>query len=79
MSIHLLGQLALDFAVSVPQILAAIGTSALIEVLITFARTRMVVSLDIEALVAVLRGGCAVAGGQVPNSLARIPRLQSVE
>jgi hypothetical protein len=39
-TIHVLGQVALDFHVSVPQILAAILTCAVIEVVITFRRTR---------------------------------------
>jgi hypothetical protein len=39
-TIHVLGQVALDFAVSVPQILAAILTCAVIEIAITFRQTR---------------------------------------
>jgi Na+-translocating ferredoxin:NAD+ oxidoreductase RnfD subunit len=39
-TIHVLGQLGLGFQVSVPQILAAILTCAVIEVAITFRRTR---------------------------------------
>ncbi len=39
-TLHVLGQVALGFHVSVPQILAAILTSAGIEVAITFRRTR---------------------------------------
>jgi len=39
-SIHVLGQFGLDFAVSVPQILAAILTAAVIEVALTFRQTR---------------------------------------
>ena len=39
-TIHVLGQVGLDFQVSVPQILAAILTCALIEVTITFRQTR---------------------------------------
>jgi Na+-translocating ferredoxin:NAD+ oxidoreductase RnfD subunit len=39
-SIHVLGQLGLNFSVSVPQILAAIITSAVLEVAITFRQTR---------------------------------------
>jgi Na+-translocating ferredoxin:NAD+ oxidoreductase RnfD subunit len=39
-TIHVLGQLGLDFAVSVPQILAAILTSAVIEVALTFRQSR---------------------------------------
>ena len=35
-TIHVLGQLALDFHISVPQILAAILTCAVIEVALTF-------------------------------------------
>ncbi|MFN8232711.1 MAG: hypothetical protein U0V56_04340, partial [Actinomycetota bacterium] len=42
-SIHILGQIGLGFAVSVPQILVAILTCALIEVAWTFHRTRAVV------------------------------------
>lgn len=38
-SIHVLGQLALGFAVSVPQILAAIVASGLIEVVVTLRRS----------------------------------------
>ena len=38
-SIHVLGQVALGFRVSVPQILSAIATSALIEVVLTLRRT----------------------------------------
>lgn len=39
-TIHVLGQVALDFAVSVPQILAAIATCAVVEVVVTFGRDR---------------------------------------
>jgi len=39
-TIHVLGQVTLGFHVSVPQILAAIVTSAAIEVALTFRRTR---------------------------------------
>jgi hypothetical protein len=39
-SIHVLGQVALGFRVSVPQILTAIGTCFVIEVLVVFARER---------------------------------------
>lgn len=39
-SIHVLGQVALDFHVSVPQILAAILTGAVLESALTFHRTR---------------------------------------
>ena len=39
-TIHVLGQLGLDFAVSVPQILAAMLTCAVIEVALTFRATR---------------------------------------
>jgi hypothetical protein len=39
-TIHVLGQLGLGFWVSVPQILAAILTTALIELAVTFRRTR---------------------------------------
>ena len=39
-TIHVLGQVALHFHVSVPQILAAILTCAAIEMAVTFARTR---------------------------------------
>jgi hypothetical protein len=42
-SIHILGQLGLDFRVSIPQILVAIITCALIEVAWTFHRSRTVV------------------------------------
>lgn len=42
-SIHILGQLGLHFRVSVPQILVAILTCALIEVVWSFHRTRTVV------------------------------------
>jgi hypothetical protein len=42
-SIHIFGQLGLHFRVSVPQILVAIVTCALIEVVWTFLRTRAVV------------------------------------
>jgi Na+-translocating ferredoxin:NAD+ oxidoreductase RnfD subunit len=40
LSIHALGQIGLGFAVSVPQILAAILTCAIIEVTLTFRQTR---------------------------------------
>jgi hypothetical protein len=40
MSIHVLGQVALGFRVSVPQILTAIGTCFVIEVAVVFARER---------------------------------------
>jgi Na+-translocating ferredoxin:NAD+ oxidoreductase RnfD subunit len=39
-TIHVLGQVGLHFTVSVPQILAAILTSAIIEVALTFRQTR---------------------------------------
>lgn len=42
-TIHVLGQVTLRFHVSVPQILAAILTSAAIEVALTFHRTRAIV------------------------------------
>ena len=42
-TIHVLGQVTLRFHVSVPQILAAILTSAAIEVALTFRRTRSIV------------------------------------
>ncbi len=42
-TIHVLGQVALGFQVSVPQILAAILTCAVIEVVLTFRQTRSVV------------------------------------
>ncbi len=42
-TIHVLGQVALGFQVSVPQILAAILTCAVIEVSITFYQTRSIV------------------------------------
>jgi hypothetical protein len=42
-TIHVLGQVTLRFHVSVPQILAAIVTSAAIEVALTFRRTRAIV------------------------------------
>ena len=42
-TIHVLGQVALDFRVSVPQILAAIVTCALLEVTLTFRKTKQLV------------------------------------
>jgi Na+-translocating ferredoxin:NAD+ oxidoreductase RnfD subunit len=39
-SVHILGQVALGFVVSVPQILAAILTCAVIEIVLTFRQTR---------------------------------------
>src|SRR6187200_192164 len=42
-TIHVLGQVALDFRVSVPQILAAILTCAFIEVALTFHASRSIV------------------------------------
>jgi hypothetical protein len=42
-TIHVLGQVALDFRVSVPQILVAILTCALIEVALTFRKTKQIV------------------------------------
>jgi hypothetical protein len=42
-TIHVLGQVALNFQVSVPQILAAILTCAVIEVALTFRQTRSIV------------------------------------
>ena len=42
-TIHVLGQVALDFRVSVPQILAAILACAAIEVALTFRRTQQIV------------------------------------
>jgi len=39
-TVHLLGQLGLHFRVSVPQILAAILTAAIIEIVLTFRQTR---------------------------------------
>jgi len=43
LTVHLLGQVGLHFRLSVPQILAAILTAAVIEVAITFKTTRMFV------------------------------------
>ena len=43
LTIHALGQMGLAFAISVPQILAAIVTSAILEVAITFRQTRSLV------------------------------------
>jgi Na+-transporting NADH:ubiquinone oxidoreductase subunit NqrB len=43
MSIHVLGQVALGFRISVPQILAAIVSAALVEVSITLVRERRLV------------------------------------
>ncbi len=43
LSIHVLGQVALDFSVSVPQIAAAILSCALVEAGITLARERRLV------------------------------------
>jgi hypothetical protein len=40
LTVHVLGQVGLGFWVSVPQILAAIGTCWILEVAITFAQTR---------------------------------------
>src|SRR3954447_15062856 len=42
-SIHVLGQVALGFQVSIPQILAAILTCAVIEIVLTFRQTRSIV------------------------------------
>src|SRR5688572_233284 len=42
-TIHVLGQVALDFQVSVPQILVSIAACALIEVAVTFHRTHALV------------------------------------
>jgi hypothetical protein len=42
-TIHVLGQVALDFRVSVPQILAAILTCAFLEVALTFRKTKQLV------------------------------------
>ena len=39
-SVHVLGQVGLHFRVSVPQILAAILTTAIIEIVLTFRQTR---------------------------------------
>jgi Na+-translocating ferredoxin:NAD+ oxidoreductase RnfD subunit len=43
LTVHVLGQLGLGFWVSVPQIVAAIGTCALLEIAITFRQTRQLV------------------------------------
>ena len=43
LTIHVLGQVGLHFWVSVPQIVAAIGTCFVLEVAITFAQTRTIV------------------------------------
>ena len=43
LTVHALGQVGLHFWVSVPQILAAIGTCFILEVAITFAQTRTLV------------------------------------
>ena len=43
MTIHVLGQTALDFAVSVPQIAVAILTAAVIEVVLTAIRSQRIV------------------------------------
>lgn len=42
-TIHVLGQVGLHFRVSVPQILAAIVTTAIIEIVLTFRQTRSIV------------------------------------
>src|SRR3954451_3136399 len=42
-SIHVLGQVALGFVVSIPQILAAILTCAVIEIVLTFRQTHSIV------------------------------------
>jgi Na+-translocating ferredoxin:NAD+ oxidoreductase RnfD subunit len=42
-TIHVLGQVALGFVVSIPQILAAIITCAVIEIVLTFRQTRSIV------------------------------------
>jgi len=42
-TIHVLGQVALDFRVSIPQILVAILSCALIEVAVTFRKTKQIV------------------------------------
>lgn len=42
-SVHVLGQVALGFRVSIPQILAAILTTAIIEVVLTFRQSRALV------------------------------------
>jgi Na+-translocating ferredoxin:NAD+ oxidoreductase RnfD subunit len=42
-SVHVFGQLGLHFRVSVPQILAAILTAAIIEIALTFRQTRSIV------------------------------------
>ena len=41
-TIHVLGQVALGFQVSIPQILAAIITCAVIEIVLTFRQTRSI-------------------------------------
>lgn len=43
LTVHVLGQVGLGFWVSVPQIVAAIGTCFILEVAITFAQTRQLV------------------------------------
>jgi hypothetical protein len=43
LTIHALGQIALGFRVSVPQILAAILTCAVIEIALTFRQSRAIV------------------------------------
>ena len=43
LTVHFLGQVGLGFWVSVPQIVAAIGTCFILEVAITFAQTRQLV------------------------------------
>src|SRR5215510_9909610 len=42
-TVHVLGQVGLGFWVSVPQILAAIGTCAALEVAITFRQSKAIV------------------------------------
>ena len=42
-TIHVLGQVALDFTVSIPQILVAIMSCALLEVALTFRKTKQFV------------------------------------
>ena len=42
-SLHVLGQVAFDFRLSIPQILISVGTSALLEVAIVARRQRMIV------------------------------------
>jgi hypothetical protein len=70
LSLHALGQLGLHWPLSVPQILAAILTCAVLEVAITFARRRIIV-WPASALLTGSAGTTGIAWPPAPGQLHR--------